>query len=54
MAVFHAFDEEDFISKYRDITGVPLKIYDKKLNELREMKYKVNPNVSSYPNVTKL
>ena len=40
--IFHVYDEDEFIKKYKNDKGVDLFIHDKITNQIRKMKYKVD------------
>ena len=52
--VFHAVEETDFINRYASETGIDFYIYDKAMQEIRKMLYRVSENVLSLPNASKM
>ncbi len=54
IATFHIDIEKDFRKLYEDKDGHELYIYDRKMNEIRRMTYKVSDKTKSIPNCLEL
>ncbi len=54
LATFHLDVEEAFKASYADPKGHPFIIYDKAMDEMREMNYHVSEEVKRLPNVTEM
>ena len=50
-AVFHVTSEEEFKEKYSSENGYSFLIFDKALDEIREMNYKVSEDVKALADV---